>query len=118
MQQQGSTHAHSGTADCRQQRLRKGGNAMQELKDRAAIACRRVVHEITEVVASAEDGFAALDDHHTGACIVCSGFQRIGQLLVHRRRDGVFLVRAVESQGENAGFVVNENALGHKMLLI
>jgi len=83
------------------------------VKHRAVEVARRLLDEVGDVVAGGEALGAAGDQHRVDFGIVIGLLERIGQLAVHGAGQGVFLVRAVEAQGQQTAFAVQQDGVGH-----
>ena len=57
--------------------------------------------EIAEVVAGGECVAGAGDRHATDTIVAARGLQRVGELAVHRVREGVLLLGPVDGQGQD-----------------
>jgi len=115
MQQQRRANAHGGAGHSRDQRLGEVAQGEQKLLDRRRVVGTQfagVAQEIRQVIAGGEHIVRALDHHHAHRFVTRGGIQRVGQRLVHGRRDGVLLAGPVEGQRQHARFVVGQDVGG------
>ncbi|MNV96772.1 hypothetical protein D3C71_1918120 [compost metagenome] len=83
------------------------------MEHRAVEAVRRLLDEIGDVVAGGEAFGRAGDQHGVDIRVAVGLFQRLGQVAVHGAGQGVFLVRAIQAQGQQAAFAFNLDGIGH-----
>ncbi len=84
------------------ERLGERGRGLQEPKDRAVGARRRVHHEVGQVVAAGEHAAAPAQHDHADGAVGRGLLQRVGQAGVHGARERVLLLGPVEFEVEDA----------------
>jgi len=115
MEQQRGAYAHGRTADGGDHGLGKARDVAQEApygpvgRRLGRGAAGRLLEEVADVVARAENGFIALNHHHPNGRIAGGRLHGISHGRVHVGGDGVLAGQAVEADGAHTGFGVNED---------
>jgi hypothetical protein len=109
MEQHGGANAHRRPGHSGEQRLFEGSDATQEAKHGRLLRGGRLVQEVANVIARAEDALMPLKHHHAHGWIGRRLRQRFGHGRVHGRGDGVFLVQSVEGDGHHPRINVGQD---------
>ncbi len=83
------------------------------MKHRAVEIARRLLDKVSDVVTGREAFAGAGDQHGVDFRITVGLLQRLGQATVHRSGQGVFLVRAIEAQGQQTALAFQQDGFGH-----
>ncbi|MNQ77658.1 hypothetical protein D3C85_925420 [compost metagenome] len=113
MQQQRRADAHRCPGHGGDHRLATFQQAAHEPEHRAVEVAGRLLDEVRDVVAGGKTLVAAGNQYRLDLRISVSLLQGFAQLTVHRTGQGVFLVRAVQAQGQQAVLALYQNGVGH-----
>ncbi|MCY1185357.1 hypothetical protein D9M73_261280 [compost metagenome] len=113
MQQHRRANAHRRTGHGGHYRFAAFEQVEHEMEHRAVEVARRLLDEVSDVVAGSETLTGAGDQYRIDFRVAVGLFQRFGQVAVHGAGQGVFLGGAIEAQGQQAAFAFNLDGISH-----
>ncbi len=113
MQQHGRADADGHAVDRRDQRLLPAGQRVEKLVRARIEPASRGFEKIGDVVARAEGAGDARDHDATDGVVLIALAQRPGHVGIHRKRQRVFLFRAIDPDGADAAVIGYRDGFAH-----
>jgi hypothetical protein len=114
VQQHRGADADRGPVDRGHDRLGSRADRPQEPEPRTVIADPGGIHEVSQIVAAAEDGRLAVNEHHAHVRRAGRALERVSDLGVHGERERIHLLRTADLDAGNAVGDFGEDVPAHR----